>query len=173
MHRQIFFHQLDYHLARSWRCPAVSRVVEHAMTACLHLQDLAEVEMAVGQHVWPLQALGPPHGMLRSLRPFLFLDTSAIADSPLTQQLPVSCVLHHLYSRAPLQLQSPHERSGLAAAQVTHHSCQCCCKRLMIPTEHLANAMHVTYRSGRICFHHNVCSPKTQCIPRGGEERLK
>ena len=87
----------------------------------MQLQDLAEVEMAVGQQVWPLQAIGPPHGMLRSLRPFLFLDTLAIAESPLTQQLPVSCVLHHLYSRAPPQLQSPHERSGLSPAQVTLH----------------------------------------------------
>ena len=32
------------------------------------MQDLAEVEEAVGQHVWPLEALGAPHGMLRALR---------------------------------------------------------------------------------------------------------
>lgn len=80
-------------------------------------KDLAEVEVAVGQHIWPLQGIGPPHGMLRSLRPFLFLETSAIAGSPLAQQLPATTVLHHLYSRAPVQLQPPHERSGLTPAQ--------------------------------------------------------
>ena len=82
------------------------------------MQDLAEVEEAVGQHIWPLETLGAPHSMLRALRPLLFLETSGLASSPVLGQLPGSCVLHHLYSRAPQELLGPHQRSGLTPAQV-------------------------------------------------------
>ena len=72
----------------------------------------------MGQHIWPLETLGAPHSMLRALRPLLFLETSGLASSPVLGQLPGSCVLHHLYSRAPQELLGPHQRSGLTPAQV-------------------------------------------------------
>ena len=89
-------------------------------------QDLAEVEEAVGQHIWPLDTLGAPTAMLRALRPLLFLDTAALGGSPLLGQLPASCVVHHLYSRAPAELQGPHQRSGLNPAQVPHPTRMTC-----------------------------------------------
>lgn len=76
------------------------------------------MEVAVGQNIWPLQAIGPPHAMLRALRPLLFVETPAIPQSPFLNHLPATVVLHHLYSRAPAALQSPHIRSGLTPAQV-------------------------------------------------------
>ena len=90
----------------------------HILNQVLCGQDLAEVEEAIGQHIWPLETLGAPPSMLRALRPLLFLDTAALPSSPVLGQLPGSCVLHHLYSRAPAELLSPHQRSGLSPAQV-------------------------------------------------------
>lgn len=74
--------------------------------------------MAVGQNLWPLEQLGPPFRVLRAFRPFLFLDTAAVAGSPLLRELPPTVLVHHLFSRAPPALQSPLTRSSLTPAQV-------------------------------------------------------
>ena len=82
------------------------------------LQDMAELEAAVGQSLAPVEALGGPHRVLRAFRPLLFLDTCALASSPLLAALPPGVALSHLFSRAPPGLQSPHQRSGFTPAQV-------------------------------------------------------
>jgi hypothetical protein len=79
-------------------------------------QDCAELELAVGA-LAPLEALGPTYRALRALRPLLFLDTAAVAGSPLVAELPPSAVLHHLLSRAPPEVASPHARAGLTLQQ--------------------------------------------------------
>jgi hypothetical protein len=79
-------------------------------------QDCAELELAVGA-LAPLEALGPTYRALRALRPLLFLDTAAVAGSPLVAELPPSAVLHHLLSRAPPEVASPHARAGLTLTQ--------------------------------------------------------
>jgi hypothetical protein len=84
----------------------------------LPAQDIGELEVAVGQNLWPLEHLGPPFRLLRAFRRLLFLETPDVGGSPLLLELPASVALHHLYSRAPLGLQSPLTRSGLSAAQV-------------------------------------------------------
>jgi hypothetical protein len=78
---------------------------------------MAELELAVAQHVCPVEALGPPYRSLRAFRPLLFVETEAVPSSALLAELPPSAVLHHLYSRAPPALASPHTRAGLSAAQ--------------------------------------------------------
>ncbi|KAL4458763.1 hypothetical protein ABPG75_013628 [Micractinium tetrahymenae] len=80
-------------------------------------KDLAELEAAVGQHLLPLEQLGAPARALRAFRRLLFLETTEVEGSPLLRELPRPEVLHHLYSRAPPQLESPHSRSGLTPAQ--------------------------------------------------------
>ena len=55
-------------------------------------------------------------------RPLVFLATPELASSLLVSALPPSVVLHHLYSRAPVALQSPHARSGFTPAQVMTHN---------------------------------------------------
>ena len=82
------------------------------------LQDMAELEAAVGQSLAPVEALGGPHRVLRAFRPLLFLDTPALAGSPLLGALPPGVALSQLFSRAPPGLQSPHQRSGFTPAQV-------------------------------------------------------
>ena len=82
------------------------------------MQDMGELEAGVGQSIYPLDHLGLPFNMLRAFRRLLFLGTAEVVGSPLTRELPASVVLHHLYSRAPAALQSPHVRQSFSPAQV-------------------------------------------------------
>ena len=72
------------------------------ITACLHLVHRCQVVLLC--------------------RPLIFLATPELASSLLVSALPPSIVLHHLYSRAPVALQSPHARSGFTPAQVMAHN---------------------------------------------------
>lgn len=76
-------------------------------------RDMAELELAVSQNLFPVEQLGAPYRALRAFRPVIFLETSQLEASPLLQDLPLSVTLHHLYSRGPEELQSPMQRNRL------------------------------------------------------------
>ncbi|XP_050228083.1 conserved oligomeric Golgi complex subunit 5 [Mercurialis annua] len=80
-------------------------------------RDMAELELTVGQNLFPVEQLGPPYRALRAFRPLIFLETSQLEASPLLQDLPPSVILHHLYSRGPDELQSPLQRNRLTHLQ--------------------------------------------------------
>lgn len=80
-------------------------------------RDMAELELAVGQNLFPVEQLGSPYRALRAFRPVLFLETSQLDKSPLLQDLPPSVILHHLYSRGPDELHSPLQRNKLTPLQ--------------------------------------------------------
>ncbi|KAL8229611.1 hypothetical protein R6Q57_014511 [Mikania cordata] len=80
-------------------------------------RDMAELELAVGQNLFPVEQLGAPYRALRAFRPIIFIETSQLSGSPLLQDLPLSVILHHLYSRAPDELQSPMQRNKLSPLQ--------------------------------------------------------
>ncbi|XP_077231977.1 Golgi transport complex protein-like protein isoform X2 [Tasmannia lanceolata] len=80
-------------------------------------RDMAELELAVGQNLFPVEQLGAPYRALRAFRPVIFLETSQLEGSPLLQDLPLSVLLHHLYSRGPEELQSPIQRNKLTPLQ--------------------------------------------------------
>lgn len=80
-------------------------------------KDMAELELAVGQNLFPVEQLGAPYRALRAFRPVIFLETSQLGASPLLQDLPPSVILHHLYSRGPDELQSPLQRNKLTPLQ--------------------------------------------------------
>ncbi|KAL1560540.1 Conserved oligomeric Golgi complex subunit [Salvia divinorum] len=80
-------------------------------------RDMAELELAVAQNLFPVEQLGAPYRSLRAFRPVLFLETSQLGSSPLLQDLPPSVILHHLYSRGPEELQSPLQRNKLTPLQ--------------------------------------------------------
>ncbi|KAG0451252.1 hypothetical protein HPP92_026327 [Vanilla planifolia] len=80
-------------------------------------RDMAELELAVGQNLFPVEQLGPPYRALRAFRPMMFLDTAQLWGSPLLHDLPPSVILHHLYSRGPDELQSPLQRNKLTPLQ--------------------------------------------------------
>ncbi|KAF6173202.1 hypothetical protein GIB67_021740, partial [Kingdonia uniflora] len=80
-------------------------------------RDMAELELAVGQNLFPVEQLGAPYRALRAFRPVIFLETHQLGASPLLQDLPPSVILHHLYSRGPEELQSPVQRNKLTPVQ--------------------------------------------------------
>lgn len=80
-------------------------------------RDMAELELAVGQNLFPVEQLGSPYRALRAFRPVLFLETSQLEKSPVLQDLPPSVILHHLYSRGPDELHSPLQRNKLTPLQ--------------------------------------------------------
>jgi hypothetical protein len=80
-------------------------------------RDMAELELTVGQSLFPVEQLGPPYRALRAFRPLIFLETSQLGGSPLLQDLPPSVVLHHLYTRGPDELESPLQRNRLTPLQ--------------------------------------------------------
>lgn len=80
-------------------------------------RDMAELELTVGQNLFPVEQLGAPYRALRAFRPLIFLETSQLGASPLLQDLPPSVILHHLYSRGPTELQSPLQRNKLTHLQ--------------------------------------------------------
>ncbi|KAK6937123.1 hypothetical protein RJ641_034153 [Dillenia turbinata] len=82
-------------------------------------RDMAELELTVGQNLFPVEQLGAPYRALRAFRPIIFLETSQLVSSPLLQDLPPSVVLHHLYSRGPDELRSPLKRNNLTPQQYT------------------------------------------------------
>ncbi|PRP84475.1 hypothetical protein PROFUN_08060 [Planoprotostelium fungivorum] len=68
--------------------------------------DMAQLELSVAM-LQPINTLGQQYRSLRALRPFLFRELSSIAENP-EKELPPSAVFHHLLSRAPVDLVSPH-----------------------------------------------------------------
>jgi conserved oligomeric Golgi complex subunit 5 len=80
-------------------------------------RDMAELELAIDQNLFPVEQLGAPYRALRAFRPVLFLETSQLEKSPLLQDLPASVILHHLYSQGPDELQSPLQRNKLTPLQ--------------------------------------------------------
>ncbi|KAK8931432.1 hypothetical protein KSP39_PZI016932 [Platanthera zijinensis] len=80
-------------------------------------RDMAELELAVSQNLFPVEQLGAPYRALRSFRPIIFLEMSQLRDSSLLDDLPPSVILHHLYSRAPDELQSPMQKNRLTPLQ--------------------------------------------------------
>ncbi|CAL9136907.1 unnamed protein product [Musa textilis] len=80
-------------------------------------RDMAELELPVGQNLFPVEQLGAPHRALRALRPVIFLEASQLGGSPLLKDLPSSMILHHLYYGAPNELRSALQRNKLAPVQ--------------------------------------------------------
>ncbi|MED6287962.1 Conserved oligomeric Golgi complex subunit [Characodon lateralis] len=80
--------------------------------------DFAQMEMAVAPLCRRVSDLGKPYRMLRSFRPLLFQTSELIASSPAVGDLiPYSTVLHFLFTRAPPELKSPHQRAEWSIAR--------------------------------------------------------
>lgn len=81
------------------------------------ISDMAELELVVGQSLFPVEQLGASYRAFRAFKPLVFLETSEFAESPLLHDLPPTVVLHHLYTRAPVELESPMVRMKLTPQQ--------------------------------------------------------
>ena len=80
-------------------------------------KDIAELELTVGEIVFPIEQLGAPFRALRAFKHLIFLETSVLGSSPILRELPPSVILHHLYSRAPSELESPMKSKKLTPIQ--------------------------------------------------------
>lgn len=80
--------------------------------------DFAQMELAVAPLCRRVSDLGKPYRMLRSFRPLLFQTSELISSSPAIGDLiPYSTLLHFLFSRAPSELRSPHQRADWSIAR--------------------------------------------------------
>lgn len=77
-------------------------------------RDLQSVQTAVSKFLFPVERLGSPFRALRSFQAMLETKTKNILSTPGLADIPKIVVLHHLYSRAPSSLASPHSRTGLS-----------------------------------------------------------
>ncbi|XP_030636205.1 conserved oligomeric Golgi complex subunit 5 [Chanos chanos] len=80
--------------------------------------DFAQMELAVAPLCRRVSDLGKTYRLLRSFRPLLFQTSELIASSPAVGDLiPYSTVLHFLFTRAPPELKSPHQRAEWSIAR--------------------------------------------------------
>ncbi|KAF1336443.1 Conserved oligomeric golgi complex subunit 5, partial [Globisporangium splendens] len=70
--------------------------------------DMAQLELRL-EHILPLKTLGAPYEELRAFRHMMFLDNSAILRDSMIDKIRPTNVWHHLISRAPVELQLPHQ----------------------------------------------------------------
>lgn len=85
------------------------------------VQDIADLEQEVRQHLYPPDLLGDPHHLLRAFRSLLFQDTAALLANPLANpSLPPTILLLHLFSRLPAAILTPAQRSKLTPKRYSH-----------------------------------------------------
>ncbi|KAI4878069.1 hypothetical protein NFI96_011672 [Prochilodus magdalenae] len=80
--------------------------------------DFAQMELAVAPLCRRVSDLGKAYRLLRSFRPLLFQTSEHIASSQTVGDLiPYSTILHFLFTRAPAELKSPHQRAEWSVAR--------------------------------------------------------
>ncbi|XP_062928615.1 conserved oligomeric Golgi complex subunit 5 isoform X1 [Mobula hypostoma] len=80
--------------------------------------DFAQMELAVAPLCRRVSDLGKSYRLLRSFRPLLFQTSEHIANSPAAGDIiPYSTILHFLFTRAPTDLKSPHQRAEWSVAR--------------------------------------------------------
>ncbi|XP_006633383.2 conserved oligomeric Golgi complex subunit 5 [Lepisosteus oculatus] len=80
--------------------------------------DFAQMEMAVAPLCRRVSDLGKPYRLLRSFRPLLFQTSEHIANSQAVGDIiPYSTILHFLFTKAPPELKSPHQRAEWSIAR--------------------------------------------------------
>ncbi|XP_055354434.1 conserved oligomeric Golgi complex subunit 5-like [Paramacrobiotus metropolitanus] len=80
--------------------------------------DCAQLEAALAPLNLHHSEYGNALQILKAMRPLLFQTPAQIAHSPyLGTVIPYSTVLHHLFSRAPVELQSPFQASGWSVSR--------------------------------------------------------
>uniref|UniRef100_H3ANZ6 Component of oligomeric golgi complex 5 n=1 Tax=Latimeria chalumnae TaxID=7897 RepID=H3ANZ6_LATCH len=80
--------------------------------------DFAQMELAVAPLCRRVSDLGKPYRLLRSFRPLLFQTSEHIVNSQAVGDvIAYSTILHFLFSRAPPELKSPHQRAEWSFAR--------------------------------------------------------
>lgn len=83
----------------------------------LHVQDMSELEQILRLSIFPPDLLREPHMLLRGFRALLFLEDAALVGAPAVSSLPPVTVLLHMFSRLPVDVKMPHERTSVTQGQ--------------------------------------------------------
>jgi hypothetical protein len=78
--------------------------------------DMAQLELRL-ENVVPLRSVGVSYEELRAFRHMIFLENSEILRDTTTDKIRPSNVWHHLTSRAPPELQLPHQMKHWSASK--------------------------------------------------------
>lgn len=78
--------------------------------------DMAQLELRL-EHILPLKTLGAPYEELRAFRHMMFLESNSILRDSTIDKIRPSNVWHHLISRAPVELQLPHQMKRWTASK--------------------------------------------------------
>ena len=82
------------------------------------VQDAAELEQMLRQHVTPPDLLRAAHPAFRAFRALLFAPTNdAMPPAGAAAAVPAVTALSHCFSRLPRDVAAPHERPGVSAKQ--------------------------------------------------------
>ena len=75
--------------------------------------DFAQIELALSPFCRRLIDLGKHYKILKAFRSLLILSSEEfVNNAAVGDVVPYDIVLHHLFSRAPLELRSPHQVMG-------------------------------------------------------------
>lgn len=84
--------------------------------------DFAQMEAALAPLDIHSSEYGAPFQVLKAMRPLLFQTPEQISQSSVLGTIvPYSVVLHHLFSRAPTDLQSPYQSSGWSISRYSRY----------------------------------------------------
>lgn len=78
--------------------------------------DMAQLELRL-EHILPLKTLGAPYEELRAFRHMMFLESGSILRDSTIDKIRPTNVWHHLISRAPAELQLPHQMKRWTASK--------------------------------------------------------
>lgn len=82
-------------------------------------KDAGELEAAVTQHLVSADQVTPALRTFKAFRRLMFMETTDLAAGhhAVQRDMPAAIILHHLFSRTPSFIESPHTRMKLTPAQ--------------------------------------------------------
>jgi hypothetical protein len=114
----------------------------------LLVQDISELEEVLRVNLFPPDLLREPHMLLRGFRSLLFLEYEGLVGAPVISSLPPVTVLLHMFSRLPVEVKMPHERTSVTQGQFSKWMDQHTQKETL---ESVRHAMHSSSASDILC----------------------
>jgi hypothetical protein len=110
------------------------------MSRCLPVQDTSELEQILRMNVFPPDLLRAPHILLRGFRSLLFLEDASLVGAPVVNSLPPVTVVLHMFSRLPVDVKMPHERTNVTQGQFSKWMDQHTPKETLESVRHAMNS---------------------------------
>jgi hypothetical protein len=108
--------------------------------SCFLVQDISELEQILRMSVFPPDLLRDPHMLLRGFRSLIFLEDACLFGAPVLNNLPPVTVLLHMFSRLPVDVKMPHERTSVTQGQFSKWMDQHTPKETLDSVRHALNS---------------------------------